>query len=629
MKKLVLLGLDGAVPSIIEAYAKDGLLPNFKRLMDQGYYTRALSSFPGVTPVNWATIATGSHPGTHGIVDFVLHVPGEPLTEGHSGFSSTMLQSETLWESLTRQGLRTATLNFPGSWPPRMDHVLTVAGEGSPASHSRFELRASSCFATAGLQASMREADPLVLPTGTIHLTPEWDENGEGPMLTVSLQQNSKGEAIVLVKDARNVLDSIDYVCQVNQFSPWFRGVFEVHGEKREGTFRFLLSRLEFTPNGFEAALYVSQVMPTDGITVPNEWGEELTTEIGPLIENSGGRAYERGWVDDTVFLREGEYKGIWLARTARYLVEHDRADAIFLKWHFLDHVQHLFWGYFDPISPWYDEARAPHFEEFFQKAYQVADAMLGEVLDVLGPDDILAVVSDHGHIAHLKAMSINNLLVEKGLITLAQTDPPVVDWSATKAYAGPCLGHIHINLKGRDPQGIVEPRAYQETQQALIQVLREFRDPENGAYPVQLAIPIEDGTSFGQWGARAGDVLYFMEAGYTGDVNWFPLTADRVVLLPLSPDIVSTAEYGEGKFIASKFQSAHGCGLPSRSLGRGTEEAIFFVWSSATTSSGAPAPVGARLVDVSTTLAALLGVHPPQHSEGRILIQRTKPNAV
>ncbi len=623
MRKLIVLGLDGAVPTIIEDYVQKGLLPHFQCLMENAIYVRALSSFPGVTPVNWATIATGAHPGMHGIVDFVWHEKGEPLTQGHSGFASGALQAETLWEALARQGYRAATLNFPGAWPPRVAGTLTVVGEGSPASHSHFELRASSCFATAGLRSSMRDAEPLTLPHGTIHLRPEWDDQGQGPQLTVTLERKAPGGGTRLhVRGTQNVVGPLDYLGELNQFSPWFRGTFIVNGVSREGTFRILLSHFHDRSQDVQAALYISQIMPVDGISVPEEVGEELVTAIGPIIENSGGRGYERGWIDDAVFMAEGQYKGLWLASAARYLVDHDQADAVFVKWHFLDHVQHLFWGQFDPISPWYQPERAPHFEELFRQAYQIADAMIGQVQAALGPDDILAVVSDHGHIAHLKAMSINNFLVDQGFITLLQNNPPVIDWTATQAYAGPCLGHIHINLQGREPQGAVAPREYAPTQQAIVRALREFRDPDTGAFPVQLAIPIEEGTSFGQWGARAGDVLYFMEAGYTGDVNWFPLTADGTVLLPMSRDIVSTAEYGEGKFIASKFQSAHGCGLPSRTLGRGTEEAILFIQGPMTGGTRLPENLtGARLVDVAPTLAALLGVHPPHQAQGHSLI--------
>lgn len=619
MKKLILLGLDGAVPTVVEEYVRQGLLPNFQRLITRGYYSRALSSFPGVTPVNWATIATGSHPGTHGIVDFVIHESGEPLNQGHSGFSSTMLYSETLWESLTHQGYRTATLNFPGSWPPRVAGTITVAGEGSPATHSRFELRASSCFATVGLHQGMRDAELLTLPQGNICLHPEWDPEGTGPQLQVSLEHQGT-QPIIHIRGEQDIRGRIDYICELNEFSPWFRGIFHVHGKRREGTFRILLSRLDETAAGTEAALYVSQIMPTDGITIPDALGSELVEAVGPLLENSGGRAFERGWVDDSVFLREGAYKGRWLARAARYLIESDQSDAVFLKWHFLDHVQHLFWGYYDPISPWYQQDQAAHFEAFFQHAYQIADEMLGEALQTLRPDDVLAVVSDHGHIPHLKALSMNNLLRQAGFITMDANDLTRIDWAHTKAYAGPCLGHIHINLKGRDPEGSVDLNDYASVQEAVIRVLREFQDRDTGSYPFQLAIPIEDGKSFGQWGPRAGDVLYFMEAGYTGDVNWFPLTDDGVVLLPLSPDIVSTAEYGEGKFIASKFQSAHGCGLPTRTLGRGTEEAILFLDGPTTIGLSSDGSHQARLIDVAPSLAYLLGVNPPSQCEGHAL---------
>jgi hypothetical protein len=144
--------------------------------------------------------------------------------------------------------------------------------------------------------------------------------------------------------------------------------------------------------------------------------------------------------------------------------------------------------------------------------------------------------------------------------------------------------------------------------------------DPDSGQQPVQLAIPIEDGVGFGQWGPRAGDVLYFMEAGYTGDINWFPLTTDGTVLLPMAPSLVATADYGEGKFIASKFQSAHGCGFPSRKLGRGTEEAILCMRAKEFDVRPLTNRRGVRLIDIAPTVSALLGVAPPLNAEGRIL---------
>lgn len=617
MRKLVLLGLDGCAPTLLEEYAARGLLPNLRHLIDEGFYTRGLSNFPGVTPINWACIATGAHPGTHGIVDFEIHEPGEPLDAKHNAFSSGMLRAETLWESLGRQGYRTVTLNFPGAWPPRADTAMTVAGLGSPATHSPFEIRPSACFATAGLRAVMRDADLLSTPHDVIHLAPEWDSQGLGPTLAVDVESSEQG-ARVRVRGLDRLASPVDWIAVPDSFSPWFTGEFVVQGETRRGAFRLLLSA--FDPVAGEAALYVSQIMPNDGISRPEALGSELIDAVGPMLENSGARGYERGWVSDQVLLQEGRYKGEWLARAAQHLMTNDRADAVFLKWHFLDHVAHLLWGQIDPASPWYDPARAEHFESLFVAAYQAADAMVGQLLAVLGPDDVLVVVSDHGQLPHLKALSINNLLEKAGLIQLASRNPVTVDWSRTLAYAGPCLGHVRVNLRGRDPDGVVEPDDYAAVQARVMRALTDWTDLDSGVRPIQLAVPIAEGAMFGQWGDRAGDILYFMEAGYTGDINWFPLTAEGTVMLAMSPDLVATADYGEGQFIASKFQSAHGCGLPGRRLGRGTEEPILFIRAGGMRGGSLSGRPGVQLVDIATTVSALLGVEPPQQAEGRIL---------
>ena len=152
--------------------------------------------------------------------------------------------------------------------------------------------------------------------------------------------------------------------------------------------------------------------------------GPELIRIAGPMIENSGGRGYERGWINDEIFLLEGTDKGRWLAKAAETLLTDHHIDAVFVKWHFLDHLQHLFWGYIDPISPWYNPDQAEHFESLFVAAYQTADKMIGNLIESLGADDIFVAVSDHGHIPHLKVVSINNLLRREGFLHLRQTDP-------------------------------------------------------------------------------------------------------------------------------------------------------------------------------------------------------------
>jgi predicted AlkP superfamily phosphohydrolase/phosphomutase len=76
---------------------------------------------------------------------------------------------------------------------------------------------------------------------------------------------------------------------------------------------------------------------------------------------------------------------------------------------------------------------------------------------------------SDHN--AWLKA------LVKRAFLSLAD-----VDWSRTTAYTAGYGGPIFINLKGREPQGIVEPGAeYEALLERLTADLRLIRHPDTG----------------------------------------------------------------------------------------------------------------------------------------------------
>lgn len=65
-KRFMLIGLDGAMPNMLEKFRDEGSIPNMTKLMKQGAFMEALPCIPVDTPTNWVTIATGARPGTHG-----------------------------------------------------------------------------------------------------------------------------------------------------------------------------------------------------------------------------------------------------------------------------------------------------------------------------------------------------------------------------------------------------------------------------------------------------------------------------------------------------------------------------------------------------------------------------------
>jgi hypothetical protein len=133
-KKVILIVIDGLTPSMFEAAVGDGRFPALSFLAEQGRYSRAVSTFPSLTPVCVSSIATGAHPDVHHIPHLVWYDRERSrLVEYGSSFAAVraagMARSildtiinlnrlhlgagaMTMYESLEDAGLTTAAINI-------------------------------------------------------------------------------------------------------------------------------------------------------------------------------------------------------------------------------------------------------------------------------------------------------------------------------------------------------------------------------------------------------------------------------------------------------------------------------------------------------------------------------------
>jgi hypothetical protein len=72
-KKVILIVIDGLTPSMFEAAVGDGRAPALSFLAENGSYSRAVSTFPSLTPVCLSSLATGGHPDVHHIPHLVWY----------------------------------------------------------------------------------------------------------------------------------------------------------------------------------------------------------------------------------------------------------------------------------------------------------------------------------------------------------------------------------------------------------------------------------------------------------------------------------------------------------------------------------------------------------------------------
>lgn len=124
--RVLILGLDGLDPQVIDLLMSEGKLPHFAELRGQGAYAPLRSMKPLLSPIIWTTIATGRTPDHHGIGHFVARsATGEELP-----VTSHMRRVEALWTIASDQERSVATVGWWATWPPEQvrgsvvsDHV--------------------------------------------------------------------------------------------------------------------------------------------------------------------------------------------------------------------------------------------------------------------------------------------------------------------------------------------------------------------------------------------------------------------------------------------------------------------------------------------------------------------------
>ncbi len=143
MKKVVIVGFDGLDPPIVDRMLAAGELPAFARLRAEGAQRRLATTYPAETPVAFATFATGTNPGGHGIFDFVRRNPATYLPD--QAFSRYEQKSRFLpprvvnlrrgvpvWQVLTEAGVPSVVLRAPCTYGPENVRGRMLSGLGVP-----------------------------------------------------------------------------------------------------------------------------------------------------------------------------------------------------------------------------------------------------------------------------------------------------------------------------------------------------------------------------------------------------------------------------------------------------------------------------------------------------------------
>lgn len=623
--KVIVIGLDCAMPQLLQKHIAEGYLPTIKKLIDGGIIAdNCLVPYPTITPPNWASIATGAWPGTHGITDFHYHELGTtPFNLNiFQSFSSEHCEAEYLWNSADKAGKKCIVLNYPGSWPSQMKKGIVIGGSGLSVGEKRDGLR--------GMGPRCNLCNDQMITTGfyprAIHSSfqsaSDWTNvpGKDNDLLELAAKVNFRGAEVKPEEAIWHILawqsgdsgydrvtfsptkDAGEAFCTLSQgeWSPKITAMINMKdGSQTEVFFRCKL--IELSDDAENLRLYISPMGTVSGWSNPPDVAADIESAEGILLPGGAVLGYVVEWFDLDTFVEINEFYTQWLADAACSMLGKHEWDMFFMHAHSPDWAYHVILTEMDPgLNK--DERKRKEAWDAHLKIYQAQDRMIEQILKFTNKNTLVILVSDHGAVPDGAIFDPYKILVPLGLAALDknQIDSPVpvttraeglqeetrVGYQLPDIKRSKCFPqrtvYIYINLKGRDPEGIVEPKDYRDVQQQIIDALLAYVDPNTGKRPVAMALAKEDARILGLYGDRVGDVIYALYPWYSGQ---------------------------------------HGNILPAAEWGIGSLKALL-TFTGPGIKKGAHLERTCNLVDIVPTVCYLMDIPVPAQTEGAVLYQ-------
>ncbi len=519
--RVFVLGFDGFDFALTRDLMAQGRMPNFSKVAARGSFTPLVSSVPPQSPVAWSTFITGRDPGANGIFDFVRRdhktmLPDLSTTRTESAQSmslgnwliplssrriESLREGEPFWDALTRHGIETTIIRMPTDFPPTGSATRELTGMGTPdilGTYGQFS------FYTSAARSPRSSVDG-----GTVYRA-EVDAGVakgvlEGPLqphLTGRQQMQRPFDVTIDAarQHARIVVGGETRSLKVGEWSDWVPVTFDVWPlQTLRAECRFYLKQLDPNFELYVTPLNMDPLAPELPISTPAGYAGDLARATGRFFTQ--GMPEETNGLIDGVFTREEFLRQAKLAqaenlRLFRYVLAHFDRGLLFYYFGNVDQVSHMLWGARDPGHPAYNKARDERYAHVIDDLYVEFDAIVGETLQHVGPQDLLVVMSDHGFTSWRRSFNLNSWLRNEGYVVAATGSDDAtlgqVDLRKSRAY-GLGLNGLYLNLKGRESTGIVDPGQRDALLSELTTKLRAVIDPATGQPAVSTVFRRDD----------------------------------------------------------------------------------------------------------------------------------------
>jgi predicted AlkP superfamily phosphohydrolase/phosphomutase len=321
--------------------------------------------------------------------------------------------------------------------------------------------------------------------------------------------------------------------------------------------------------------------------------------------------------------------RGQWALR----LMDTNPVDVLMVHFIAMDVMKHALWRFMDHDHPRFEQGP---YEHAIRDGYRLVDDYIGRIMAKLPPEATTLVMSDHGFGPLKNMVNLNVFFMEKGLMRLKK-DPwtqlkalafrwgitpskayqwiaglglqnvvarvskntrnnvigrflsfDSVDWERTVAYSMGHVGQVYLNVKGREPQGIITSEEFTQKRQEVIDILEELKDDDGR--PILSRVVSGESAYHGPYAAKGPDLHLVLD-----DYN--------MIACPLFAT--------EGKIMTNQIRGDSGC---HRS------EGIFLAQGPAL-KVGVEIPLSS-ILDLAPTIMHILGEPVPKVMDGHVLTE-------
>jgi len=417
--------------------------------------------------------------------------------------------------------------------------------------------------------------------------------------------------------------------------------IFEILSEnkKSSGVINLPMTYPPFQINGFMISCGLTTPSTGFNFTYPNDLLEKNAFKRTDYILNifSGDYSEKEKFFSDLIKWEEQKRD-----LSFKLMDDYDW-DLFVLIFTGFDRLQHFYWHYIDPTHPKYNSVEAQKILPLIIKYFQRVDSIIGDFIHYIDDNTSLFIISDHGfgplekfvdfhlilkqkHLLYYKNVSFldrlnkaqyklrgtlnqdsviyrkTKIFIKTIYFKLRKKEVSIkklrkkfiisenywqkIDWQRTFAYMGVYEDTVYLNVKNRDPEGIINSKEeYLESRNNIINLFNNIYDPVHKR-TLKVKIYKKEEIYSGPYSDNAPDLCFEIEN------ERYQLTS-RPYFKKILED-------------------------PMQCTGRHTRDGILIYYGKKIKKNYQIKD--SKIIDLAPTILYLLGIKIPEHMDGKIL---------